>query len=235
MTTNKIWQRKNQLGIPSFAWLLRLALLLGSVMTFAALAEDVWFKEGFAWDAPVALAIHRFSQPWLDVAMNAITQTGGTGAVVLVIGLALWFYWRGQPRQAAFLFVTFGGAMAFNTFLKLVFARPRPRIFLPLVVETDYGFPSGHAVAAVALYGLLAVLLWRQRHYRWSILAGAWGLAVAVSRVYLGVHYPSDVLASLTMGGLWLFVAFTIYDWDQRRMQDSLAEIDEEIHNLASW
>jgi len=227
MTTIKIVQRKNQFKIPSFTWLLRLGLLLGCAMIFAGLAEDVWFKEGFALDAPVALAIHHFSQPWLDIVMSAITEMGSTGAIVLVSGLALWFYWRRQPHQAAFLFGTFGGAMALNTFLKLLFARPRPQLFPPLVVETDYGFPSGHALAAVVLYGLLAVLLWRRRHYGWALFAGGWVCAVAVSRVYLGVHYPSDVLASLALGGVWLFMAFTVYDWYTQRTPTASVGADD--------
>ncbi len=61
-------------------------------------------------------------------------------------------------------------------------------------------------------YGLLAVLLWRQGHYGWALVASSWVLAIAISRVYLGAHYSSDVLASLTLGVLWLFVAFTVYD-----------------------
>jgi undecaprenyl-diphosphatase len=205
-----------------YFWLFSISLMIGLTTIFADLAEDVWFKEGFAWDAAVALAIHQFSRPWLDVVMKVITQTGNLGAVGLVIGLALWFYWRRQPRKAILLVTTFGGAVVLNTLLKLVFARPRPLIFPPLVLETDYSFPSGHAVAAISLYGLLAVLLGRQRHYGWALLAGVWVLAVAVSRVYLGVHYPSDVLASLAIGGLWLFGAFFVFDWVEGRIQSDL-------------
>ncbi|MCX6050405.1 MAG: phosphatase PAP2 family protein, partial [Chloroflexi bacterium] len=136
--------------------------------------------------------------------------------------LAFWFYWRRQPHQAILLVTTFGSAVWINALLKLVFARSRPLLFPPLVLETDYSFPSGHAVAAISLYGLLAVLLWRQRHYGWALLAGVWVLAVAVSRVYLGVHYPSDVLASLTIGGLWLYGAFFVFDWVEGRTQSDL-------------
>ena len=89
--------------------------------------------------------------------MNAITNTGNVSAIILISGLALWFYWRRQPDQAIFLFVTFEGVMAFNSLLKLVFARPRPQLFPPLVIETDYSFPSGHAMAAVTAPALLTV------------------------------------------------------------------------------
>jgi len=187
--------------------------MAGLTTIFAALAEDVWFKESFAWDAPIALAIHQLSHPWLDSVMEMITQTGNIGAVGLVSGLTIWLYWRHQQQCAILLITIFGGVMGLNTLLKLIFARPRPHLFAPLVLETDYSFPSGHTVAATVLYGLLAVFLWRQRHYGWALLASSWVFAVAVSRVYLGVHYPSDVLAALAIGGIWLLGVFFIFAW----------------------
>src|SRR6476659_809937 len=133
MTTIRKFQSNDRFSFARFTWFLGVCLLFGCSLSFGDLAEDVWFKEGFTWDVPVALAIHHFRRPWLDGMMNAITQTGNVGAIILVSGIALWFYWRRQPRQAIFLFVTFGGAMALNTLLKLVFARPRPQLFPPLV------------------------------------------------------------------------------------------------------
>ena len=94
--------------------------------------------------------------------------------------------------------------------LKLLFARPRPALFPPLVVESGFSFPSGHVTTSVAVYGLLAVFLWRQGHRGWAIVAAAWVLVVAVSRIYLGVHYPSDTLGSITFASLWLWAVVAI-------------------------
>jgi len=81
-------------------------------------------------------------------------------------------------------------------------------VFPPLTTETSYSFPSGHAMAAVAVYGVLALLLWQRGKRGWAVLAGAWVPLVAISRVYLGVHYPSDVLASLALGTIWLIIVW---------------------------
>jgi undecaprenyl-diphosphatase len=182
------------------------------------LAEDVWLKEGFSWDAPLMRAIHRLSTPWLDAIMKGITFTASSAAVVLAAGIALWL-WHGQRKrlEALAVIVTLTGSVAINTILKLVFARPRPDIFPPLTVEHSYSFPSGHTSTAIALYGLIAVLLWRAHHRGWALLSGLWVLLVALSRVYLGVHYPSDVLGSLALGVLWIFAVTFVYDGYQRR------------------
>lgn len=205
-------------------WLVWSAVIASLAIIFARLAEDVWFQEEFAWDAPLMLAIHQGSRPWLDTVVRTITLTGGALAVVIALGLAAWL-WRGQRSRphgrldAVTVLIAFGGAACINAALKLLFARPRPAVFPPLVHENSYSFPSGHAVAAVALYGLLAVLLWRRGRYGWAFVSGAWVVVVALSRVYLGVHYPSDVLASLAYGTLWLIAVLSVRDWYERRAQ----------------
>lgn len=203
-------------------WLIWMAVIASLAIIFARLATDVWFQEDFAWDAQVMLAIHTLSRPWLDSVVRAITLTGGELAAVIALGVVVW-RWRVhrlRPHErldAATVLIAFGGAVCINAALKLLFARPRPAVFPPLVSESSYSFPSGHAVAAVALYGLLAVLLWRRGRYGWAIFSGAWVVVVALSRVYLGVHYPSDVLASLAHGTLWLIVVLFARDWYERR------------------
>jgi membrane-associated phospholipid phosphatase len=193
-------------------WLVGLAVVLALVAVFTDLAEDVWFREGFAWDAPLIAAVHHLSRPWLDTAMRVATWTGEGGAATLVIVLAAWLAWRHRGLDAAAVVVSFAGAAALNALLKLLLARPRPAFFPPLVAESGFSFPSGHVTAAVAVYGLLAVLLWRRSHRIWAIASGVWVLVVAFSRVYLGVHYPSDTLGSIAFASLWLVVVFTVRD-----------------------
>jgi membrane-associated phospholipid phosphatase len=189
-------------------WLVALGLLLTAVTLFLELAEDVWLNEGFAWDAIVMLGIHRLSQPWLDMVFSLITQTAGGWIVLPVVGTAVWF-WRHDQRSKMWLMIaSFGGTVLLNSLLKLLFARPRPNVFPPLMAETSYSFPSGHTMSAVAVYGLLALLLWQRGQYAWALLPGLWVPLVALSRVYLGVHYPSDVLASLALGTIWLVIVW---------------------------
>jgi len=131
---------------------------------------------------------------------------------------------RGQALNAAAALISFAGAGAINAMLKLVLARPRPALFAPLVSASGFAFPSGHVTAAVSVYGLLAVFLWRQGRRLWAILSGACVFIVAVSRIYLGVHYPSDTMGSLAFGTLWLFVVFAIRDrYASRRAADHVA------------
>lgn len=199
-----------------------IVMVAGSAAAFTELAEDIWRRQTFAWDVPFMLAVHQYSRPWLDVTMWGITQSGQSIAIVLVVMLAAWFWWRQQRLNAATLLGGFAGAVGLNTVLKFEFGRPRPNVFPPLVVEHSYSFPSGHAVAAMALYGMLAVILWRQRHRSWAVLLGAWILVVGLSRVYLGVHYPSDVLGGWSLGVLWLFAVFAIRDGYERRAANPL-------------
>jgi membrane-associated phospholipid phosphatase len=198
-------------------WVVGAGIVFVIAATFTDLAEDVWFREGFAWDAPIILAIHQASSPWLDAVMKAITWSGETGAVLTVIVVSVWLLWKRRPVDAAALLIVFGSAVVLNTIMKVLFARARPALFTPLAVESSFSFPSGHVTAATAVYGFLAVLLWQGRQRVLAILCGLWVLAVASSRVYLGVHYPSDTLAAFLFTTLLLVVVFSLRDRYLRR------------------
>ncbi len=215
-----------QLRPLSLAWLLNLSIIVSLTTIFVGISTEIWFKEGFTWDVPVALAIRQWGQPWLDSVMRAISQTGAIGAGVFVIGVAVWFGWRQQWLNAAMLLAGFAGATVLNDVLKFLFERPRPAILSPLVVATSYDFPSGRTIAAVACYGMLAVFLWRRCHPGWAIASGTWVVVVAISQVYQGDHPPSDVLASLSVGVLWLFTIFAVYGVSARNgLQSTLKGI----------
>ncbi|HUV91615.1 MAG TPA: phosphatase PAP2 family protein [Anaerolineales bacterium] len=173
---------------------------------FMELAGDIWRNETFAWDAPVMLFIHSYSQPWLNSLMVLITQSGGWVTAVVFLGLVYWLRRCGAASWAWGAAISFLGAISLNGILKIIFSRPRPGVFSPLTAVHTYSFPSGHTVAAVSLYGFIAFALWRSGHKPWAILAGGWVLLIALSRVYLGVHYPSDVLGGIAFGGLWLLL-----------------------------
>ncbi|MBX3051015.1 MAG: phosphatase PAP2 family protein [Caldilineaceae bacterium] len=193
------------------AWLPALLLVIAASAIFIDLAGDVWLREGFAWDVPLILAIHAYSAPWLDAVMIAITQLGMYGAGLAALGVSLWMWRRHDRMHVWALWASFGGAVVINTALKILFARPRPTIFPPLMVEHSYSFPSGHTIAATALYGFLTLLLWHNRQRFYAVLVALTIPLVALSRVYLGVHYPSDVLGALAVGIVWLALVWVIH------------------------
>jgi membrane-associated phospholipid phosphatase len=166
------------------------------------LYQDGWF----AWDAPLMLALHGLSQPWLDTLFFGITHTVQAW-MVLPICLMLVYLWRREEKITAILLIAAAAIFPLvSLIVKQFFARPRQTIFPPIDIEHTYSFPSGHTLTAVGVYGFIAILLW-QRGHRWlAALSGIWVIFVAVSRVYLGAHYPSDVFASLAVGTIMLII-----------------------------
>jgi membrane-associated phospholipid phosphatase len=183
-----------------------LALVVLAVSIFFELAGDVWLKEGFAWDPAVMLFFGNLRSPIGTVVMRVVTTTASGWIALPVLVAAAWFIKQGYRRQAAILTLGFLAAILLNTALKTAFARPRPHIIVPLAVEHTASFPSGHTISAAVFYGYLALQAWHRRPRAIALLVGAWPLFVGVSRIYLGAHYPSDVLASLALGLLFLIV-----------------------------
>jgi membrane-associated phospholipid phosphatase len=193
-------------------WLAAVAFLSLLTLVFLGLAEDVWSREGFVWDAPLMLAIHSASHPWLDGLMRLATQAGEAGAILTAGVLVVRFARQRNYLDAASILMSLSGAFALNTIVKLILARPRPRLFVPLAAESGFSFPSGHVAASVAVYGSLAVMLWRRGHRIWAIGCALAVPIVALSRIYLGVHYPSDTIAAAALASAWLMLVFLVRD-----------------------
>ncbi len=198
-------------------WITLGLLTLTAVALFAELAEDIWLKEGFGWDAPIMLTIHRLSVPWLDWLMKKVSATAGSRIVLPLAAAAVFYLWRKEWAVSLAIVLGYGGVMQLSSILKQLFARPRPSVFPPLALESSFSFPSGHTMSAVAFYGLLSLLLWRHHQRIWAVLPGLWVLLVAFSRVYLGVHYPSDVLASLAVGTIYLAALYLLFEQVEKR------------------
>jgi membrane-associated phospholipid phosphatase len=192
-----------------------LALAAVLVCAFGVLASDVWAGEGFALDRVVMGALHGLASPWLTAAMRVVTASAsGLMITALALGLGLrWWRQVGRRTEAITLLIALAGSAGLGQGLKLLFARPRPHLFPWLTGARGWSFPSGHTLTATVLGGLLAWLIGRRlsswRRVALWVGAGLWVVLVGLSRVYLGVHYPSDVLASLAIGGLCLLV--TLY------------------------
>jgi len=176
---------------------------------FAELAGHVVSGNTQTFDDAILRWIGAHRTPWLTAAMVEITSLG-TGVVVLMtVLISATFLWLSQHRHSAVLLgVATVGGVVLNDLLKLGFDRPRPLIIEWGVYAASSSFPSGHAMNAVIVYGTVAYLAARlQASHRVRVLTLSFAALiiglVCASRLYLGVHYPSDVLAGLTIGLGW--------------------------------
>lgn len=185
--------------------LLRLLLgILIPLLLVGALAEDVLERERFTFEAPLLLAVHAHASPTLNHLAVALHILGGAVVIAPVSALVLAALWLRRRAAAPFFLVAVAGAALITGVMKLAFHRPRPELWPRLIQESGASFPSGHATYSAAFVVAVMLLAWHSR-WRWPVLVlGAlFTLAVGASRVYLGVHYPTDVLAGWLTGLAW--------------------------------
>ncbi|MDL2345400.1 phosphatase PAP2 family protein [Deinococcus sp. MIMF12] len=179
--------------------------LLVPLLIFVSIAEDVFNKEPFAFEKPLMLALHAGASPMLDRVAVAFSLLGSARGMVPVTLVLAYVFYRLRHRLGYFLALSLGGVALINVLLKNVFERPRPAFWTPILPEPDSSFPSGHAMFASALATSLAVLLWPTR---WRVpalvLGGLYVLGMMWSRVYIGVHYPTDVLGGALFSLAWV-------------------------------
>jgi undecaprenyl-diphosphatase len=163
-------------------------------------------------DLPVRGAAHGAATPTITMAMRGFTALGsGPSLVALGAVVVVWLLRAGRRRSAKqFVWITLGGNLL-SEIAKLVFARPRPAPFFGFELPGGYSFPSGHSFMAVCFFGALAGLVaphCASRAARTAIWAavGALALLIGFSRIYLGVHYPSDVLGGFCLASSWVLV-----------------------------
>jgi membrane-associated phospholipid phosphatase len=183
-----------------------------AIVVFFELAEDVWEREIFAWDQPIITAIENLRSSGITAAMLVITEFGNLFAFAAAVFAGIYFARKKNQLDSWAIIVSLVGANAINALLKLFLVRPRPELIEPLATASGFSFPSGHVTTAGAVFGFLSVILWRAGRRGWAMVCALVVAAVAVSRVYLGVHYPSDTLAAVVFTILWLIVIFTVRD-----------------------
>ena len=140
-----------------------------------------------------------------------------------------WFFWASilmmlgtlayfrQRREVVGMLICLSGASLLNFLLKLLFERERPELFR-VVEVAGYSFPSGHAMVSLCVYGMMAFLISRRIHrWGWRLAVGMSAMvlvaAIGVSRIYLGVHYPTDVVAGYAAGAMWLMFCISLLMW----------------------
>jgi len=209
-------------------------LLLGGIfcvlatLGFGWLAKGVFADQFVALDDGVITWLHGYWGPAADQVMLFFTTLGSTVVLSLWVVLASLAFWRkGRWIDAAGVIIAAGGAGLANQILKEIFRRVRPDLFPGPFHLTSYSFPSGHSMGSIACYGMLAFLIARLlRHplQKLAVVAGAAAivLCVGLSRIYFGVHYPTDVLGGFLAGAIWLAISIALVqaaEWHARRRQ----------------
>lgn len=194
-----------------------LALLALALAVFGLFALDL-ARQGplSSADAAITAWFHRHTQLAVTQFLLAITYLHSTLGVCAMAALAAaWLVWRRQLQWLAALALVVPGGLVLNALVKLAFQRARPVLVDPLLTLATYSFPSGHTAGATVWWGFaLALVLAHRPRLRWRVaatVAAALMIALtALSRVYLGVHYLSDVLAAMAEGVAWLALCFTL-------------------------
>jgi membrane-associated phospholipid phosphatase len=180
------------------------------ILLLVWLCREVWQRESWPLDMNILLNIHHFANPALDHLMLSITSLGDPEFVVIIIVVSAgWLLWQRCLPEVKILILACTGALVLNQGMKLIFSRPRPTLWPSLLHETSFGFPSGHALGSIVLYGLLAYFyaVYRPHHAKGIYLLSVILISsIGFSRLYLGVHYPTDIIAGYITGWLWLMV-----------------------------
>ncbi|WP_348233825.1 phosphatase PAP2 family protein [Trichocoleus sp. DQ-U1] len=190
-------------------WRSLLLLLIGvclPMLVFEELALVVLQNQGgLPWDETLLLAVHKIAQPQVDVFAATLTKFGvfwGVFPVATVISLVL--LRLKKWRSLAYLLTTLLGSILINRTAKLLLHRVRPNLWESISPEFDYAFPSGHAMSSMTLIAALVILTWNS-NWCWLVLAvgSVFVLAIGWTRIYLGVHFPSDILAGWMVSIAW--------------------------------
>lgn len=176
---------------------------------FGLLALEVLTNEGsfpFRWDVPILMAIHSTARAQLNVIAVTLTQFGSLRVVLpVVFGIGLVFLFQRRWRSLIYLLTATVGSIIINRIAKEMMHRVRPHLWESLAPESSFAFPSGHAMMSMTLVATLVVLTWGTIWCWITLLVGSlFVVAIGWTRLYLGVHFPSDILAGWMVSIAWV-------------------------------
>lgn len=197
--------------------------VLGLIGVFAKFADSLLENELGDFDGVLSDLVHGLQVPWLTEVMITVTHIGNTSTYLVVVPIFLAILLFKKLKAESFiLLTTILGAWGLNGALKFSFQRARPDIE-HLIEVGGYSFPSGHAMVSMAAYGIMGYLIiqymTRKGRSTWyvGVLVGLLIFLIGISRVYLHVHYPSDILAGFAAGAVWLIMNIYALNLLQRR------------------
>ena len=207
-----------------------LFVVAAGLLGFVAIAEEIVEGETHAFDETILRALRSATDPgdpigpaWLEIVFRDLTALGSITVLTVVTLVVLGYLLIDGKRSAAlFVLVSVAGGALLVDAVKLFIARPRPDLVAHLVQVQTYSFPSGHATASAVTFLTLGTLLGRvlgRKRLKAYVLGTAMALTLLVgaSRVYLGVHWPSDVLAGWSLGAAWAMLCWQVGLWLQSR------------------
>ena len=204
--------KKRFLEFLSLSLLLGLATAIVALIFFGWLADEALEGDAQHFDEVTRAAVHQFATPLLTAIMRGFSFVGSTIALTVgTIFVVVQFAMRKWGREARLFAITMIGAGLLNITLKLAFKRPRPVPFFNLSPPETYSFPSGHSLTSAVFFGALAAILAARIKSKrvqvaiW-IVATAMFLLIGLSRIYLGVHYTTDVIAGFAAALIWILV-----------------------------
>ena len=204
--------RSRSVGAAVAGALLSFGMLLAvtAIAFFAWMAEEVFEGDSMAFDNAVREFVHSYAAGWLTGVMHFFSFLGSTAFLATVtVLLAGALLYMGRRRSAVLLAVVMVGVIPLNYVLKTYFVRARPEAYFDTPLPASFSFPSGHSLFSACFFGVLAWLI-ASRTNSLAIKIGAWTLAavivlfIGLSRIYLGVHFPTDVVAGYTAAFVWL-------------------------------
>lgn len=192
-------------------WRSLMLLAIGAclpLIIFAKLAVEIIKTDGgLSWELPILALINKTARPQLDFLAATLTPLGVFwGVFPIAVAIALILLKRQQWRSLFYWFVALLGSIGINHTAKLFFHRVRPHLWESFYVpDREYSFPSGHAMSSMTVIAALVILTWETR-WRWlvAIVGSLYVLTIAWTRLYLGVHYPSDILAGWMLSIAWV-------------------------------
>jgi membrane-associated phospholipid phosphatase len=200
----------------SVLWMGGLAISGLALWGFAEIAEEVFEQETKAIDTSILQTFQTFHTPLIDQIAIAVTFLGEPFVlIILSCTLAFISLWQRKWAEASVFAIVVAGGISLNFWLKTLFARARPALWEHIVDVRNYSFPSGHAMVSLIVYGFIGYwLIIRYPSAQKPILTATVLLVVAIglSRLYLGVHWPTDVVAGYAAGLVWLFICILILE-----------------------
>jgi undecaprenyl-diphosphatase len=207
----------------SLSLLLGLGTAIATLIFFGWLADEVLEGDAKHFDEVTRAAIHQLASPALTIVMRGFSFIGSTialtiGTIIVVVRFAM----KNLGREAKLFAITMIGAALLNITLKLTFKRARPEPFFNLSLPETYSFPSGHSLTSAVFFGALAAILTarikskRTRTAIW-IVSTLMFLTIGFSRIYLGVHHTTDVIAGFAAALIWILVVRFVEIQLQRR------------------